>query len=128
MIGKAVLRFAKISPLKLREVASLIRGKEVNKSLGILQFTNKKGAGILEKVLKSAVANILQKESGIDEDSLLVKRLMVDGGPRLKRVRFSARGGASVIQKKTSHVTIIIEGKPKAKESKKKKEAKDKGK
>lgn len=128
MIGKAVLRFAKISPAKLRLVADLIRGKDVNRALGILKFTNKKGAGILEKVLESAVANILQKESGIDEDSLLVKAVMVDDGSRMKRVRFYARGGASVIQKKTSHATIFVEGKPKPKESKKKKESKDKGK
>ncbi len=77
MTGKAVLRFAKISPAKLRQVASLIRGKDANKALGILQFTNKKGAIILEKVLKSAVANTLQKESNIDEDSLFVKEVMV---------------------------------------------------
>lgn len=126
MIGKAVLRFAKISPAKLRLVVPLIKGKDVNRALGILKFTNKKGASILEKVLKSAVANILQKENGIDEDSLLVKSVMVDEGSRWKRVRFYARGGASVIQKKTSHATIIVEGKPKPKESKKKKQLKDK--
>ena len=128
MTGKAILRFAKISPIKLREVASLIRGKEVNRSLVVLQFTNKKGAGILGKVLKSAVANILQKESSIDEDSLILKEVRVDEGSRWKRVSFHARGGASVIEKKTSHITIIVEGKKtKAKESKKK-QSKGKGK
>lgn len=126
MIGKAILRFAKISPAKLRQVASLIRGKDVNKALGILQFTNKKGAGILEKVLKSAVANLLQKDSNIDEESIIVKTVIVDEGSRWKRVRFYARGGASIIQKKTAHVNISVEGKPK--ESKKKKQSKDKGK
>ena len=120
MTGKAVLRFAKISPAKLRQVASLIREKEANKALTILQFTNKKGAGILEKVLKSAIANSLQKESGIDENSLFVKEAKVDDGPRWKRIRFYARGGASVIKKRTSHVTIVLEGKPLSKETKKK--------
>ena len=67
MIGKAVLRFAKISPAKMRQVASLIQGKDANEALSILQFTNKKGASILEKVLKSAVANTLQKESDMDD-------------------------------------------------------------
>ncbi len=129
MTGKAILRFAKISPAKLREVASLIRDKEVNRSLVVLQFTNKKGAGILGKVLKSAVANILQKESSIDEDSLIVKEVKVDEGSRWKRVTFHARGGASVIQKKTSHITVVVEGKKtKAKENRKNKQSKDKGK
>ncbi len=124
-----MLRFVKISPAKLREVASLIRGKEVNRSLVVLQFTNKKGAGILGKVLKSAVANLLQKETSIDEDSLIVKEVKVDEGSRWKRIRFHARGGASVIQKRTSHTTVIVEGKKtKAKESKKKKQSKGKGK
>ncbi|MBU0533295.1 MAG: 50S ribosomal protein L22 [Candidatus Omnitrophica bacterium] len=126
MIGKAVLSFVKISPIKLKEVASLIRGKEANKSLVVLQFTNKKGAGILGKVLKSAIANVLQKESSIDEDSLIVKEVRVDEGSRGKRISFAARGGASVIKKRTSHVTIVVEGKPKIKESKKKKTVKDK--
>jgi large subunit ribosomal protein L22 len=125
VIGKALLRFAKISPAKLRQVVSLIRGEDVNKALAILQFTNKKGAGILEKVLKSAVANILQKDDNIDENSLFVKEVMVDDGPRWKRIRFYARGGASVIKKKTSHVTIVVESKSQTKESKKKKESKD---
>jgi large subunit ribosomal protein L22 len=128
VIGKSILRFAKISPIKQREVASLIRGKEVNRSLAILQFTNKKGAGILGKVLKSAVANILQKESSIDEDSLVVKEVKVDEGSRWKRVRFHARGGASVIQKKTSHITVVVEGKKTKAEESKKKQSKDKGK
>ncbi|MDD5454458.1 MAG: 50S ribosomal protein L22 [Candidatus Ratteibacteria bacterium] len=129
MTGKAILRFAKISPAKLREVASLIRDKEVNRSLVVLQFTNKKGAGILEKVLKSAVANILHKESSVDEQSLFVKEVKIDEGSRWKRIRFHARGGASVIQKKTSHITVVVEGrKIKVKESKKNKQSKDKGK
>ncbi len=128
MTGKAILRFAKISPAKLREVVSLIRGKEVNRSLVVLQFTNRKGAEILAKVLKSAVANVLQKESSIDEDSLVVKEVKVDEGSRWKRVRFHARGGASVIKRKTAHVTIVVEGKKiKEKENKKKKPSKDKG-
>lgn len=120
MTGKAVLRFVKISPAKLRQVASLIRGKEANKASAILQFTNKKGADILGKVLKSAIANTLQKESGIDENSLFVKEVKVDDGPRWKRIRFYARGGASIIQKRTSHATIILESNPLSKENKKK--------
>lgn len=121
MTGKAILRFAKISPAKLRDVASLIRGKEINRSLVVLQFTNKKGAGLLAKVVKSAVANILQKESTIDENSLVVKEVRIDEGSRWKRIRFHARGGASVIKRKTAHITVVVEGKKtKSKESKKK--------
>ena len=120
MIGKAVLRFAKMSPAKIRQVTPLIKGKNANRALSILQFTNKKGAIILEKILKSAIANTLQKESSIDEDSLYVKEVIVDDGPRMKRVTFHARGGASVIQKRTSHVTIVLESKLLSKEDKKK--------
>ena len=118
MIGKAVLRFAKISPAKMRQVTSLIQGKDTNEALSILQFTNKKGASILGKVLKSAISNTLQKESDIDEDSLFVKEAKVDDGPRWRRMRFYARGGASLLRKRTSHITVILEGKPQSKENK----------
>jgi large subunit ribosomal protein L22 len=121
VVGKAVLRFAKISPAKMRQVASLIKGKDANEALSMLQFTNKKGAGILEKVLKSAIANTLQKESSISEDSLFVKEVKIDDGPRWRRMRFSARGGASVLRKRTSHVTVVVENRPRPKEDKKKK-------
>lgn len=126
MIGKAKLRFAKISPAKLRQVTPLIRRKKVNEALSILQFVNKKGAVILRKVLNSAVANTLQKESDIDEDSLFIKEVKVDDGSRWRRVRFNARGGASLLRKRTSHVTVVVEGVALSKEDKKKNITKDK--
>ncbi|HIE44136.1 MAG TPA: 50S ribosomal protein L22 [Candidatus Omnitrophica bacterium] len=123
MSGKAVLRFAKISPFKLRQVTSLIHGKNVNDALSILQFVNKKGARIVEEVLKSAVANTSEKED-VDEDLLFVKEARVDEGPRWKRMRARARGGAGMLRKRTSHVTILLESIPRVEEREKKREKK----
>ena len=120
MIGKARLRFAKISPAKLRLVTALIKRKNANEALSILQFTNKKGAEITRKVLKSAIANTLQKASDIDEDTLFVKEVIVDDGPKWRRMRFNARGGASMLRKKTSHITVVVEGTPSQEKGKKK--------
>ena len=106
--AKAVARYIRISPIKARWVADLIRGKSVNDAFAILAFTNKKAARIIEKVLKSAVANAAQR-GDIDVDNLYIKTITVDQGPMLKRIRPMARGRAGLIRKRTSHITIIVE-------------------
>ena len=105
--GKAILRFVRISPKKAREITKLVQGKKVNEALGILQFSNKKGAKILQKVLHSAVANSTQT-GDIDENTLFVKSALADEGPRWKRTRMRAKGAASLIRKRTCHITVIL--------------------
>jgi large subunit ribosomal protein L22 len=107
MVAKAKLRFLRIAPRKVRLVADLIRGKQVEDALNILQFTNKRSSQPLAKLLKSAVANADQKQ-GVNVDRLYVETLMVDGGPLIKRFMPRAMGRATPILHRTSHVTLTL--------------------
>lgn len=104
---KAVARYVRISPQKVRMLADTIKGKPANMALDMLKLMPQKAAGIVEKVLRSAVANADQKPD-IDVDDLVVARLIVDGGPMLKRFRARARGRGTRILKRTSHVTVVV--------------------
>ncbi len=103
----AKLRYLRMSPRKVRLVADLIRGKNVNEALTILNLSVKKAAKPLKKLLESAIANA--KQTGkIDIDNLYIYRLTVDEGPTLKRFRPRAMGRATMIRKRTSHITIKL--------------------
>jgi len=93
-------------------VVDLIRGKHVEQALAILQNSPKKAARMVEKVLKSAIANAEQK--GLDPEELVVKRAYVDEGPTMKRVKPRAMGRANIIRRRTCHITVVV-GKPEAK-------------
>jgi len=108
MEAKAMLRFVRTSPQKARLVANLIREKNIGKALNILHFTNKRAARIIEKVMKSAVANAEENHKVDDVDSLVVGEITVNEGPTLKRHMPRARGTATSILKRTSHITIIL--------------------
>lgn len=108
MVATASLRSLRVAPQKVRLVADLIRGKQVEEALNILLFTEKRSAKSLEKLLRSAVANADQR-GGVDVDSLYVGAVFVDGGPTMKRYRPRAMGRAGPILKRTSHVTIGLE-------------------
>ena len=108
MVSKAKLRYLRIAPRKVRLVADLIRGKNVEEALSILQFTTKKSSVPLAKLLQSAVANADQKD-GVDVDALFIKTITVDGGPTIKRYRPRAMGRATPILKRTSHVLIELD-------------------
>lgn len=103
----AKLRFARISPQKARLIADEVRGMPVERALEILQFSTKKAAQIMRKVLESAVANAEHNE-GADIDELRISTLMVDEGPTMKRMKPRARGRADRIFKRTSHITIRV--------------------
>ena len=103
----AKLRFAHISPQKARLIADEVRGMPVERALEILQFSTKKAAQIMRKVLESAVANAEHNE-GADIDELRISTLMVDEGPTMKRMKPRARGRADRIFKRTSHITIRV--------------------
>ncbi|MDY6863547.1 MAG: 50S ribosomal protein L22 [Thermodesulfobacteriota bacterium] len=105
---KAKVKYLRISPTKARLVADLVRGKRIDSALNILMATPKKAAGIIVKVIKSAVANASQNKS-IDVDNLYIKKIFVDGGPVLKRFRPRAMGRATRIRRRTSHITVILE-------------------
>ncbi|NLP18413.1 MAG: 50S ribosomal protein L22 [Firmicutes bacterium] len=108
MEAKAVARHIRIAPRKVRIVADLIRGKDVNEALAILRFTPKRGARLLEKALRSAVANAQDKYDS-DPGSLYVKRVYVDEGPTLKRFRPRRMGQAFPVLKRTSHISVVVE-------------------
>jgi len=105
---KAVAKYIRISPQKARLVVDLVRGKKVEEAQRILAFTRKKAAGVVEKVLKSAIANATQNPN-IDEKILYVKEVFVGQGPSLKRWRARAQGRAAMIKKRMSHITVILD-------------------
>jgi len=107
MEAKAVARYVRISPRKVRLVVDLIRGKSLEEARNILRYTHKRGAYYVAKVLESAAANAVNNHDML-EDRLYVKAAYVDEGPALKRVLPRARGRADIIKKRTSHITVIL--------------------
>ena len=104
---KAVAKTVRIAPRKARLVADLIRGKTVGEAYAILRNTDKKASEIIEKVLKSAVANA-DHNLNINADILFVKEAFINEGTTLKRFRARAKGSASRIHKRTSHITVVV--------------------
>jgi large subunit ribosomal protein L22 len=105
-VTRAQHRFARISPSKVRPVARLIRGKTVGEALELLSVLPHRSARFLEKVLRSARANA--EEQGHPDTDLLIVRVRVDDGPRLKRIQPRARGMAFLILKRMSHITVEL--------------------
>ncbi|MFT5469228.1 MAG: large subunit ribosomal protein L22 [Verrucomicrobiales bacterium] len=104
---KATYRYARISPLKARDVAREVTGLPVSAALNVLNFTTKKAAFLIGKTLKSAIANA-ENNHDISSDNLIVKIAMVGDGPTFKRWKPRARGGAAPIRKRTSHIHVIL--------------------
>jgi len=104
---RAVAKHTRISPTKVRKVARAIKGKQVEDALSLLGFMPQRSAGILGKVIRSAVANADQKPE-IDVDSLSISNIVVNQGPTLKRFRPRAMGRATRILKRTSHITVVL--------------------
>jgi len=107
MEAKAVAKHLRITARKARLVTDLIKGKEANKAVAILKSTPKKAAKLTEKVLNSAIANA-ENNHDMFVDDLIVKRAFVDEGPTMKRWKPRAQGQASPINKRTSHITIVL--------------------
>lgn len=103
----AIHRYAKSSPQKTRITANLIRGKTASKALEILEYTNKKSANLIKKVVKSAIANA-KHNNNINENELKIKKIFINEGPRMKRISPRAKGKADHILKRTSHITVIV--------------------
>lgn len=107
MQAKAVLRTIRIAPRKVRLVVDLIRGKQVGEAIAILRHTPKTASPVVEKLIKSAIANA-EHNYEMDPNSLVISEAFVDEGPTLKRFRPRAQGRASSINKRTSHITVVL--------------------
>ena len=108
MEAKAVAKTIRVSPQKARLVVDLVRGKTVKEALGILEYTNKAASPAISKVVKSAAQNAVYNNDA-DAEKLYVKAIFVDEGPTMKRFRPRAQGRASQINKRTSHITVVVE-------------------
>ncbi len=115
--ARAVARFVRISPRKARSVINSIRGKNVSDAQILLEFSNKKAARLVLNVLKSAIANAVNN-FGLDENNLYVAECYVNDGPRMKRIWARGRGRADIIQKRMSHITVVVHDREKEKEAK----------
>ncbi|MFO7296773.1 MAG: 50S ribosomal protein L22 [Caldicoprobacter sp.] len=105
---RAIARYIRMSPRKVRAVIDLIRGKTVNEALAILANTPRAAAKPVMKVLKSAIANA-ENNMNMSQDNLYVAEIYADQGPTLKRIRPRARGMAYIIRKRTSHITVVLD-------------------
>jgi large subunit ribosomal protein L22 len=105
---KASATHIRISPRKVRMVVDTVRGRSVSQALSILGFTRKKAALPVQKLLRSAVANAVENGGINDVETLVIDRIMVDEGPTLKRYMPRARGRATPIRKRTSHIRVIL--------------------
>ena len=96
---------------KIRFIIGLIKDLSAQEAITKLEFTNKKSAKTINKTIKAAVSNLLQKDSQINRDNILIKSIYADAGPTMKRFRPAAMGRAAPILKRTSHLTVIVENK-----------------
>ncbi|MCJ7811898.1 50S ribosomal protein L22 [bacterium] len=113
MEAGAVFKYIRISPRKVRQVADLIRGKSVDEAISLLHFTLKRGSVPVEKLLRSAMANAMNKVEAtkLDPEDFFIKSIWVDAGPTMRRYRPGPRGGASVIRKRSCHISVVVSDK-----------------
>lgn len=107
MQSKAIAKTVRIAPRKVRLVVDLIRGKKVGEAVAILRLTQRGASPVVEKVLRSAIANA-EHNYDMDPDNLVISEAFVDEGATLKRFRPRAQGRASKINKRTSHITVVV--------------------
>ena len=112
--ARAINRYVNSSPRKMRLVIDLIRGKSVPEALSILHFMPKHASRVAERVLRSAVSNLHQKDEGnrVENETLYVKTVFADGGPGMKRVLPAPMGRAYRIVKRSNHLTIVVAQRP----------------
>ena len=105
--AEATLKYARISSRKVKIVADLIRGKDADEALAIVKFTPKASSEVIEKLLKSAIANA-ENNNGMSVENLYIEECYANKGPTMKRIRPRAQGRAYRIEKRTSHLTIVL--------------------
>ena len=108
--ARAVQRYIRMSPRKVRLVADLVRGEQVDVAMTKLKFVNKRAAQVVSKVIGSAVANLRDRfeDEPLDNEELIVREICVDDGPTLKRIQPAPMGRAHPIRKRTSHITVVV--------------------
>ena len=106
-IARAELRHARISARKVKIVIDLIRGKKVKEAIAILKYTNKAAAPMVEKLVKSAMANAVNNHQ-MDETKLYISEIYANQGPTMKRIMPRAKGSANRIRKRTSHIVVVL--------------------
>ena len=110
MESRAISRYIRQSPFKVRKTLYAIKGLDVGNAINHLHFSSEKAAKVIEKTLRSAVSNLMQKnkEIKLDPEALKIKEAFVDGGPVMKRFRAASMGRASRLRRPTSHLTIVV--------------------
>lgn len=106
---KAEAKYLLIAPSKVRRVADTIRRKPYSEAIALLEHLPHKGAKLLYKVVKSAAANALYQNKKLDEDMLYIKELLVNEGPRMKRMWIRGRGRADILQRRMSHIKVVVD-------------------
>jgi large subunit ribosomal protein L22 len=109
MAFQAKHRFARIAPRKARLVMDMIRGRDVDDAITMLKFAKQRASGMIEKVVRSAVANAIEQDTAVRRNALYVAQAWVDPGPIIKRFQPKDRGKAYSIQKKTSHLVVVVD-------------------
>ncbi len=107
MEAKAQARYVRLAPRKARDVTNLIRSKDIDEALSILRYTPRRAAGVITKVLNSAIANA-ENNMEMNRGTLYVDQAYVDEGPTMKRVQPRARGRRFLIMKRPSHITVVV--------------------
>ena len=115
MESVAKTRFIRISAFKARHVADLVRGKRVEDALAMLQFMPQKASFILDKTIRSAIANAEIKDEAIEIEDLWIKKITVDEGPTMSRIEFRAQGRVNRLRKRMSHITVVLADEKKTK-------------
>lgn len=110
METRAYYRYARVTPRKARRVVDLIRGKRAGEAIIALRFMPYRAAKLVEKTLKSAMANAEQTGESVDAENLVISRALVDEGPMMKRMRPRAMGRSNIIRKRMSHITLYLSG------------------
>ncbi len=110
MEAKAVAKHIRISPRKIKPIADMVRGKNANEAVAILKFTPRKGAGLLKKVIESAMANA-ENNHGMDLESLYIAEVYANQGPTMKRWKAGSMGRANPILRRTSHIGVVLKEK-----------------
>jgi large subunit ribosomal protein L22 len=110
MEARSIAKYIRISPRKVRQVVNLVRGRSVEEAINLLHFTPKAGSDPVEKTLRSAVANAMNKDanSKLNPEDLFIKEIKVDEGPTMRRYRPGPMGRAHIIRKRMCHITVVV--------------------
>lgn len=105
---RATWKFARVSPTKVRPIARLVKDMPLNQALTVLKLEKRRGAALLQKVVRAAWANAQEKDPACEEDAFFIKNAVVETGPRLRRMRARSMGRANIIFRRFAHITVVL--------------------